>query len=116
MKNTLELAAHGPVIPVIVLDRVEDAVPLARALLAGGVRVLEVTLRTPVALACIEAIARARARGHRRCRHHPLGGRCPCRASAGSAFGVSPGYTAGSVRPAARSACRCCPAWPPPAR
>ena len=59
MMNTLELAAHGPVIPVIVLDRVADAVPLARALVAGGVRVLEVTLRTPAALACIEAIARA---------------------------------------------------------
>ena len=36
MMNTLELAAHGPVIPVIVLDRVADAVPLARALVAGG--------------------------------------------------------------------------------
>ena len=56
--NPLDLVAHGPVIPVIVLQRVQDAVPLAEALLAGGVRVLEVTLRSPVALACIEAIAR----------------------------------------------------------
>jgi 2-dehydro-3-deoxyphosphogluconate aldolase/(4S)-4-hydroxy-2-oxoglutarate aldolase len=56
--NPLELAALGPVIPVIVLQRVEDAVPLARALVAGGVRVLEVTLRTPVALACMAAIVR----------------------------------------------------------
>ena len=54
---TRSLAEHGPVIPVIVLDRLEDAVPLAEALVAGGVRVLEVTLRTPVALQCIEAIA-----------------------------------------------------------
>lgn len=38
------------VIPVIAIDRLEDAVPLARALVAGGVRVLEVTLRTPVAI------------------------------------------------------------------
>jgi 2-dehydro-3-deoxyphosphogluconate aldolase / (4S)-4-hydroxy-2-oxoglutarate aldolase len=53
----IELASHGPVIPVIVLHRVADAVPLARALVAGGVRVLEVTLRTPAAMACIEAIA-----------------------------------------------------------
>nr|MBP6763963.1 keto-deoxy-phosphogluconate aldolase [Rubrivivax sp.] len=59
MKDTLELASHGPVIPVIVLQRVQDAVPLAQALVAGGVRVLEVTMRTPVALQCIEAIARA---------------------------------------------------------
>ena len=46
-----------------------DAVPMARALVDGGVRVLEVTLRTPAALACIEAIARGGARGHRRRRH-----------------------------------------------
>ena len=59
MNSTLELADHGPVIPVIVLQRLQDAVPLARALVEGGVRVLEVTLRTPVALAGIEAIARA---------------------------------------------------------
>jgi len=56
--NPLALIEHGPVIPVIVLHRVADAVPLARALLAGGVRVLEVTLRTPVALQCMAAIVR----------------------------------------------------------
>ena len=37
------------VIPVLTIERLEDAVPLARALVAGGVHVLEVTLRTPVA-------------------------------------------------------------------
>jgi len=57
--NTLELANHGPVIPVIVINRLEDAVPLAQALVDGGVKVLEVTLRTGVALKCMEAIARA---------------------------------------------------------
>lgn len=57
--HPLELAELGPVIPVIVLNRVEDAVPMAQALVAGGVRVLEVTLRTAVALQCMEAIARA---------------------------------------------------------
>ena len=56
--NTLELASYGPVIPVIVLQREADAVPLAHALVSGGVRVLEVTLRTPVALAAMRAIAR----------------------------------------------------------
>jgi 2-dehydro-3-deoxyphosphogluconate aldolase/(4S)-4-hydroxy-2-oxoglutarate aldolase len=45
------------VIPVIVIDHIEHAVPLARALVAGGVRVLEVTLRTPVGLQAIRAIA-----------------------------------------------------------
>jgi len=57
--NPTELASHGPVIPVIVIERLEDAVPLAQALVDGGVKVLEITLRTPVALKCMEAIARA---------------------------------------------------------
>ncbi|MEP7056476.1 MAG: bifunctional 4-hydroxy-2-oxoglutarate aldolase/2-dehydro-3-deoxy-phosphogluconate aldolase [Caldimonas sp.] len=57
--DPLTLAEQGPVIPVIVIDDPAAAVPLARALVAGGVRVLEVTLRTPAALQAIEAIARA---------------------------------------------------------
>jgi 2-dehydro-3-deoxyphosphogluconate aldolase/(4S)-4-hydroxy-2-oxoglutarate aldolase len=56
--NVLEIMRIGPVIPVIVVEKIEHAVPLARALVAGGVRVLELTLRTPVALQAIEAIAR----------------------------------------------------------
>lgn len=59
MLDPLELARHGPVIPVIVIDRLEHAVPMARALVEGGVTVLEVTLRTPVGIAAIEAIARS---------------------------------------------------------
>ena len=55
--NILSIMRTGPVIPVIVIDKLEDAVPLARALVAGGIRVLEVTLRTPMALKAIEAIA-----------------------------------------------------------
>jgi 2-dehydro-3-deoxyphosphogluconate aldolase/(4S)-4-hydroxy-2-oxoglutarate aldolase len=51
---TLQVMQDAPVIPVIVLQDVAHAVPLARALVAGGIRMLEVTLRTPVALACIE--------------------------------------------------------------
>lgn len=59
MKMTaLDVMQDAPVIPVIVLHDVAHAVPLARALVAGGIRMLEVTLRTPQALACIEAIAR----------------------------------------------------------
>jgi len=55
----LELMRVGPVIPVIVVDDLTKAVPLARALVAGGVRVLEVTLRTAVALQAVRAIADA---------------------------------------------------------
>ena len=57
--NTLELVNYGPVIPVIVINQLEDAVPMAQALVDGGVRVLEVTLRTSIALKCMEAIARS---------------------------------------------------------
>lgn len=46
-----------PVLPVVILERLEDAVPLARALVAGGLPAIEVTLRTPVALDAIRAIA-----------------------------------------------------------
>ena len=47
----------SPVVPVLTIPKVEDAVPLARALVAGGLRVLEVTLRTPAALEAIRRIA-----------------------------------------------------------
>jgi len=54
----LEPTLSGPrIIPVLVLDDVATALPLAQALVAGGLRTLEVTLRTPTALACAEAIA-----------------------------------------------------------
>ena len=55
--TALQVMTDAPVIPVIVLTEIAHAVPLARALVAGGIRMLEVTLRTPVALACIERIA-----------------------------------------------------------
>ena len=49
---------RAPVVPVLRIDRLEDAVPLARALVEGGLPVLEVTLRTEVAVAAIEQMAR----------------------------------------------------------
>ena len=48
-----DIMQTAPVIPVIVVDEVEQAEPLAQALVAGGLRVLEVTLRTPAALEAI---------------------------------------------------------------
>lgn len=56
--NQMEsLMTLAPVIPVITIPKLEEAVPLARALVDGGLRVLEVTLRTDCALQAIEAIA-----------------------------------------------------------
>ena len=56
MKPIETIMRTAPVIPVIVIDEVEHAVPLAEALVAGGLRALEVTLRTPAALAAIKAM------------------------------------------------------------
>ena len=55
-EKLVELFKATLVIPVLTIERLEDAVPLARALVAGGVRVLEVTLRTPVAIPAAKAI------------------------------------------------------------
>ena len=92
--NPIELANHGPVIPVIVLQRVQDAVPMAQALLAGGVRVLEVTLRSEVALACIAAIAKAVPEAIVGAGTVRSAADAQAALDAGSRFAVSPGYTA----------------------
>lgn len=91
--TALQVMQDAPVIPVMVLNEVAHAVPLAQALVAGGVRMLEVTLRTPQALACIEAIARSVPQavvgaGTVRNRGDVLAA-----ARAGARFAVSPGYT-----------------------
>jgi 2-dehydro-3-deoxyphosphogluconate aldolase/(4S)-4-hydroxy-2-oxoglutarate aldolase len=91
--NPLSLADHGPVIPVIVLQRVADAVPMAEALLAGGVRVLEVTLRTPVALAAMEAIAASVPEALLGAGTLRTAADAQAARDAGCVFAVSPGYT-----------------------
>ena len=53
-----QVLSTGPVVPVIVVKQPEHAVPMAKALVAGGIRVLEVTLRTPVAMDALRAIIR----------------------------------------------------------
>ncbi len=91
--TALQVMQDAPVIPVIVLHDVAHAVPMARALVAGGIRMLEVTLRTPQALACMEAIANEVP--------DAVVGAGPLRspavaasaAMAGAQFAVSPGYT-----------------------
>lgn len=55
--NVLEKMGMVGIVPVVVLDRPEDAVPAARALLDGGIDVMEITLRTPAAEAAIRAVA-----------------------------------------------------------
>ena len=91
--NPRQLAAHGPVIPVIVIKRLEDAVPLAEALVAGGVRVLEVTMRTSIALRAIEAIADAVPDAIVGAGTVRSGADAEAASRAGAVFAVSPGYT-----------------------
>ncbi|ALV06854.1 bifunctional 4-hydroxy-2-oxoglutarate aldolase/2-dehydro-3-deoxy-phosphogluconate aldolase [Roseateles depolymerans] len=92
--DTLSLAQHGPVIPVIVIDQLAHAVPLARALVAGGVKVLEVTLRTPVALDAIAAIAREVPEAIVGAGTLRTAADAAAAKQAGSRFAVSPGFTA----------------------
>lgn len=92
-RRTRELCARAPIIPVIVVHDIAHARPLAQALVAGGLPVLEVTLRTPVALQAIEEMAKV------------AGGQVGAGTlltpddvrkarEAGATFGVSPGQTA----------------------
>jgi len=91
--NTLDLVSYGPVIPVIVINKLEDAVPMARALVAGGVRVLEVTLRTRIALQCMEAIAREVPEAVLGAGTIRSVADAKAAKDVGCVFGVSPGYT-----------------------
>lgn len=101
--TTRSILALAPVIPVLTIERLEHAVPLAQALCAGGLRVLEVTLRTPPALAAIEAMRKA-------VPDAVVGVGTLAKpqdfvdaARAGAQFGVSPGLTA-DLADAARNA------------
>jgi 2-dehydro-3-deoxyphosphogluconate aldolase/(4S)-4-hydroxy-2-oxoglutarate aldolase len=91
----------APVIPVIVLHDVAHAVPMARALVAGGIRMLEITLRTPQALACMQAIANEVEGVVVGAGTVRSAADAAAAAKAGARFAVSPGYT-----PAVGQACK----------
>jgi 2-dehydro-3-deoxyphosphogluconate aldolase / (4S)-4-hydroxy-2-oxoglutarate aldolase len=91
--SALDVMRDAPVIPVIVLHDVKDAVPLARALVAGGIRMLEVTLRTREALECIELIAKEVPEAVAGAGTIRSAADAQASALAGARFGVSPGYT-----------------------
>ena len=91
--SALQVMQDAPVIPVIVLTDVAQAVPMARALVAGGIRMLEVTLRTPVALACIEAIAREVPEAVAGAGTVRSAADAQAAKMAGARFAVSPGYS-----------------------
>ena len=99
--TALDVMRDAPVIPVIVLHDVRHAVPMARALVAGGIRMLEVTLRTPQALECMRAIAAEVPDAVVGAGTVRTSADAAAAARAGARFAVSPGFT-----PAVGRACR----------
>jgi 2-dehydro-3-deoxyphosphogluconate aldolase/(4S)-4-hydroxy-2-oxoglutarate aldolase len=99
--DIVEIAARAPVIPVLTIERVADAVPLARALVRGGLPVLEITLRTPAALEALKAIAAGVPEAIVGAGTVLNEAQLDLAQAAGARFGVSPGCT-----PALASAAR----------
>ncbi|EOA04413.1 2-keto-4-hydroxyglutarate aldolase/-keto-3-deoxy-6-phosphogluconate aldolase [Herbaspirillum frisingense GSF30] len=103
MKTTLEIMRASPVIPVIAIDKFEHAVPLARALVAGGIRVLEITLRTEHGLPAIRAIAESVPDAIVGVGTLTAPEEFAASRDAGAVFGVSPGLTPALIEAAKRS-------------
>ncbi|WP_130434860.1 bifunctional 4-hydroxy-2-oxoglutarate aldolase/2-dehydro-3-deoxy-phosphogluconate aldolase [Rivibacter subsaxonicus] len=101
--NIRDLMHASPVMPVIVLDRVADAVPLARALVAGGIRVLEVTLRTAAALESVRAIRAEVPQALVGVGTVTTPAELDAAQAAGAVFGVSPGASPALLRAIAAS-------------
>ncbi len=99
--TALDVVRDAPVIPVIVLHELHHAVPLARALVAGGIRMLEITLRTPQALDAMRAIAAEVPDAVVGAGTLRSGADAEAALRAGARFGVSPGFT-----PALARSCR----------
>ena len=92
------IAALAPVIPVLTVERVADAVPLARALVKGGLPVLEITFRTEAALEALAAIARAVPEAVVGAGTVLAEAQVEQAMAAGARFGVSPGCTPALAR------------------
>ena len=90
---TTSLLNRVPVIPVVVVDDLDHAVPIAKALVAGGLPVIELTLRTPVALDAIERIANEVPEIYLGAGTIVDPGQAKQAAAAGAQFLVSPGST-----------------------
>jgi 2-dehydro-3-deoxyphosphogluconate aldolase/(4S)-4-hydroxy-2-oxoglutarate aldolase len=99
----LDIMRVSTVIPVIVIDDISHAVPLAKALVAGGIRVLEVTLRTAHGLAGIRAIAEQVPEAIVGVGTLTQGAEFMSAREAGAVFGVSPGLTPALIRAAKES-------------
>ena len=99
----LEIMRASPVIPVIAIDDINHAVPLAKALVAGGIRVLEVTLRTEHGLPAIRAIAEQVPQAIVGVGTLTQPDEFAAARDAGAVFGVSPGLTPSLIQAARTS-------------
>lgn len=91
--NLDQIIAATSVMPVMVVDRPEDAVPLSQALVEGGIRVLEITLRTAAALESVQAIRAALPEAIVGVGTIATPAQLDAAIAAGAQFGVSPGST-----------------------
>jgi 2-dehydro-3-deoxyphosphogluconate aldolase/(4S)-4-hydroxy-2-oxoglutarate aldolase len=92
--TSADVFSQGPVVPVLVIEKVEDALPIAKALIAGGINVLEVTLRTSAALEVIETIARELPEAYIGAGTVTNREQLQAVTDAGAKFAISPGLTA----------------------
>lgn len=102
-ENLLSILKLQPVVPVLIVEDAASAVPLARALVAGGLRAIEITMRTPAALDAVKAVA-AEVEGAHVGAGTILNGRdFEAAVKAGSTFIVSPGVAPGVLAAARES-------------
>ncbi|WP_258806734.1 bifunctional 4-hydroxy-2-oxoglutarate aldolase/2-dehydro-3-deoxy-phosphogluconate aldolase [Pseudidiomarina sp. CB1] len=97
-----DLFKLSPVVPVMVIERLEDAVPMAEALLAAGIPILEVTLRTPIALAAIERLREKLPRAVVGAGTVTTPEELAQVKAAGAQFAISPGITTNLLKAGAR--------------
>jgi 2-dehydro-3-deoxyphosphogluconate aldolase / (4S)-4-hydroxy-2-oxoglutarate aldolase len=101
--NIAEICRLAPVIPVLVIEQAEHAGPLARALVAGGLKALEVTLRTPAALEAIRAMTDAAPEAVVGAGTLRAPADVRAAVAAGARFGVSPGLSTAVLDAAAEA-------------
>ncbi len=92
--TSADVFSQGPVVPVLVIDRVEDALPIAESLMAGGINVLEVTLRTDAAIDVIATIAKHLPDAYIGAGTVTNRDQLQAVTDAGAKFAISPGLTA----------------------
>ena len=84
--------------PVMVIQNLDDAVPLAKALVAGGIKVLEITLRTPIAMDAIRLISQEVKDAIVGAGTIATPGQLQAAEEAGAVFAISPGLTSAAIR------------------